>query len=149
MLLKEVAGPATTLEITKFKVGLDEDLLEYMIKENKLTLTWKERPLFADLEKLRFLIQQKIHDVRNPRVCSFDKEHTRVLYAPREKALYIRYAFLVTEGMGVKLLPSWHDYKLPTTLKAKEQALGTTTQVGKDPDTINLTRFIYPHKKKP
>lgn len=145
MFLNEVANPAT-LEITKFKVGLDEDLLEDMIKERNLTLTFNGRTLLSDLDKLRLLVQRKIHDVRNPAVCKFDPDHTRVLYAPRERALYIRFAFLVTQGMKPNLHPSWHDYKLPMTLKAKEQTLGTTTQAGKDPDTINLTRFIYPRK---
>jgi len=148
MLLSEVVEPLT-FEITKLANGVDEDLLETMIEDHKLVLTFRGKVLLEVLNTLRDLIQRKIFDTRQPRVCRFDSENTRVLYAPREKALYIRYAFFVSKGMNLKPHPSWHDYKVIGNFRGKEQALGTTTAAAKDPDTVNLTRFTYPHKKKP
>lgn len=148
MRLSEITS--TPFEITKLKIGLDEDVLAQMIEDHGLRLTFKGKPLDGNdgaLHTLRQLVHKKIFDVRNPAYCSFDQEHSKVLYAPREKALYVRFAFLVMPGQRMKLVPSWHEYKLPTTLKGHELSLGTLTKVVKDPDTFNLTPFIWPPKK--
>jgi len=149
MRLSEVTS--TPFEITKLKIGLDEDVLAQMIEDHGLRLTYKGKPLDGNegvVNTLRQLVHRKIFDVRNyPAHCAFDQEHSKVYYAPREKALYIRFAFLVMQGHRLKLVPSWHEYKLPTTLKGHELSLGTLTQMAKDPDTFNLTSFIWPQKK--
>jgi len=151
VLLREVSAQGL-LELTKLKANVDEDILATMLKDHGLILTFKGKPFDDAVRTAISLIYNK-----HSQLGSFSKyayhlkepEKNVVLYAPRERAVYVRVVYAGYGSMGSsKTQPIWHELKLPMTLKVKELSLGTVTQVMKDTDTIDLTEFVFPKKKQ-
>ena len=146
MLLREVAA-REAIELMNLKSGVDEDVLAQMIEDNNMFLSYKGKPLSKLIFDLSKLVRQRVFDTKNPRFFEVDLDRMKVLYAPREKIIYVRFAFKISVGMSTDLKAYWVEYKVPPSLQAKETAIGTMKLVANDQDTFNLTSFVY--KKKP